>query len=80
MKDFERDTLRKCILDLVRRGVVHYTEIEKRSVATCQAFITSNSFKPQFRYLLENGFIERVSRGVYALTDRGKSYLAIFTR
>ncbi len=56
-----------------RRGHVHYTDIEKKAVATCLSFATSNTVRKQFyHYLLLNGYVERVSRGVYKITSRGE--------
>jgi len=37
MKDQERDVLRKTILELVKKGHVHYTDIEKKAVAISYA-------------------------------------------
>jgi len=78
MKDQERDILRKTILKLVKRGHVHYTDIEKKAVVTCLRFATSNTVRKQFyHYLLPNGYVERVSRGVYKITSRGEKLLEI---
>jgi hypothetical protein len=66
MKDLERDLLRKAILQFIKKGYVHYTDLEKKTVATCLRLATSNTFRKQFYgYLLPNGYVERVSRGVY---------------
>jgi len=48
MKDTERDQLRKTILQFIKKGYVHYTDIEKKTVATCLRFATSNTFRKQF--------------------------------
>ena len=78
MKDRERDVLRKTILELVKKGHVHYTDIEKKACATCLSFATTNTVRKQFyRYLLTNGYVERVSRGVYRITQRGEKLLEI---
>lgn len=78
MKDQERDVLRKTILELVKKGYVHYTDIEKKTVATCLSFATSNTVKKQFYgYLLANGYVERVSRGVYKITPKGEKLIEI---
>jgi len=72
MRGHERDVLRKTILELFKEGRVHYTDIEKKAVATCLSFATSNTVRKQFyRYLLINGYVERVSRGVYKITQKG---------
>ena len=80
MKDRERDLLRKTILELVKKGHVHYTDIEKKAVATCMPFVTTNTFKAQFyKYLVANGYIERVSRGVFTITEKGEKLLEILS-
>jgi DNA-binding PadR family transcriptional regulator len=77
MKDEERDLLRKCILELLVKGHVHYTDICKKAVATCHPFITPNTVPNQFYgYLLKNGYVERVSPGVYRITEKGRMLLA----
>jgi len=76
MKDQERDVLRRTILELVKKGHVHYTDIEKKVVATCLCFATSNTVRKQFyHYLLPNGYVERLRRGVYRLTQKGEKLL-----
>ena len=78
MKDPERDQLRKTILQFIKKGYVHYTDIEKKTVATCLRFATSNTFRKQFYgYLLPNGYIERVRRGIYKITPKGEKLLEI---
>jgi len=67
-----KDVLRKTILELVEKGHVHYTDIEKRAVAT------SNTVRKQFyHYLLPNGYVERVGRGIYEITPKGEKLLEI---
>jgi len=78
MKDQERDVLRKTILELVKKGHVHYTDIEKKACATCLRFATSNTIRKQFYYyLLPNGYVERVSRGIYKITSKGERLLEV---
>jgi len=73
VKDEERDVLRRTILELVKKGHVHYTDIEKKAVATCLRFATSNTIRKQFyHYLLINGYVERVSRGIYKIKQKGE--------
>jgi predicted transcriptional regulator len=78
LKDQERDVLRKIILELVKKGHVHYTDIEKKACATCLRFATSNTIRKQiYHYLLPNGYLERVARGVYKTTQKGEKLLEI---
>ena len=78
MKDPERDQLRKTILQFIKKGYVHYTDIEKKTVATSLRFATSNTFRKQFYgYLLPNRYVKRVSRGVYTITPKGEKLLEI---
>jgi len=72
----DRNVLRGTILELVKKGHVHYTDIEKKAVATCLLFATTNTVRKQFyHYLLLNGYVERVSRGVYKITPKGEKLL-----
>lgn len=79
MKDRERDILRKTILELLAKGCVHYTDLDKKVCATCHSFATTNTFKSQLHYLLSNDYITRISRGVYQITPKGKKYLVLLT-
>jgi len=77
MKDQERDILRKTILELLAKGYVHYTDLDKKVCSTGHSFATTNTFKSQLRYLLKNDFITKISRGTYQMTPKGKQYLAL---
>ena len=80
MNDFERDRLRRVILKLIDKGHNHWTDIEKRACASCLDIATSNTVKRQFYcYLLPSGYVERLGRGRYALTDKGKRLLALLS-
>jgi predicted transcriptional regulator len=60
------------------KGHAHYRDVEKKAVATCLSFATTNTVRRQFyHYLLENGYVERVSRGVYRITWKGERLLEI---
>jgi hypothetical protein len=41
--------------------------------------VTTNTFKSQLHYLLSNGHIARIARGVYQITLKGKKYLVLLT-
>jgi predicted transcriptional regulator len=59
---------------------VHYTDIEKKALATRLCFATSNTVRKQFyHYLLANGYVERASRGVYKISEKGEKLLEILT-
>ena len=76
MNDLERDVLRREILNLIFEGYNRWTVIEKRACSLGFDFATSNTVKRQFYgYLLACGYVERVRRGRYALTDKGKRLL-----
>jgi DNA-binding PadR family transcriptional regulator len=72
--DVKRDHLRKSILELFAKIDLHYTDLEKKIYIICCKFATSNTFKTQLRYLLENDYINRISRGIYHITAKGKNY------
>ena len=78
--DIKRDILRRTILQLLEKGSVHYTELDKKVCSSCHQFATTNTFRSQFNYLLNNECIERISRGVYQITPRGKQYLHLLTK
>jgi len=79
MKEGERDVLRRTILEILAKGYVHYTDLDKKVCATCHSFATTNTFKSQLHYLLSNGYIARISRGIYQITPKGEKYLALLT-
>jgi len=79
MKDREADILRKTILELVEKGCVHYTDLGKKVCSSCHHFATINTFNSQLRYLLSNNYIERIARGAYKITLRGRQYLLLLT-
>jgi DNA-binding PadR family transcriptional regulator len=77
--NIKRDILRITILELLTKGSVHYTDLDKKTCATSYPFATTNTFKSQLHYLLRNNYIEKPSRGVYKISDKGKKYLDLFT-
>ncbi len=79
MKDLERDVLRRTILEILEMGYVHYTDLDKKVCATCHSFATTNTFKSQLHYLLSNGYITRIARGIYEIAPKGKKYLVLLT-
>ena len=79
MKDQERDLMRKIILSMVKRGHIHWTDLKKKVLGTCHPFTTDTPFAHQMRYLLQKGYIERVSRGIYRVTEKGEKYLEILS-
>ena len=77
--DMKRDILRRTILELLTKGSVHYTDLEKKVCAAGYLFATTNTFKTQLHYLLSNGYLERIARGIYKMTQRGEKYLSLLT-
>jgi len=77
--DVKRDILRRTILELLAKDSIHYTDLEKKICATVYPFATPNTFKPQLHYLLSNKYVNRIARGVYQITPRGKNYLFLLT-
>ncbi len=56
----------------VKKGHLLYTDVERKAVATCLRFATSNTVRKQFyHYLLPNGYVERVSKGIFKITQKG---------
>ena len=80
MNDQERDVLRREILRLIRNGYNRWTTIEKRACMLGFEFATCNTVKRQFYgYLLHFGYVERVERGRYVLTEKGQKLLALLS-
>ena len=79
MRDRERDVLRRTVLEILVKGTIHYTDLDKKVCATCHSFATTNTFKSQLHYLLSNGYIARIARGIYQITPKGKKYLILLT-
>ena len=79
MKDLESGILLRTILDILEKGYVHYTDLDKKVCATCHPFATTNTFKSQLHYLLSNSYIIRIARGIYQMTSRGENYLVLLT-
>ena len=77
MKEWERDVLRRTILEILEKGFVHYTDLDKKVCATCHSFATTNTFRSQLHYLLSNDYIARIARGIYQITPKGKKYLVL---
>jgi len=49
-----------------------WTELEK---ATVKASPTFSSFRSTLKWLLKSGYVQRLSRGVYDITDKGQIFL-----
>ena len=77
--NMKRDILRRTILELLTKGSVHYTDLDKKICATSHPFATTNTFKSQLHYLQSNGYIMRIARGIYQITPKGKKYLDLLT-
>ena len=75
--DVKRDILRRTILELLAKDSVHYTDLEKKVNASGHSFATTNTFKSQLHYLLCNGYIMRITRGVYQITPEGEKLYAV---
>jgi len=73
----EQDMMDKIILKTLKKGRVHWTDMEKKVLATCHPSATRTRFDNRLRYLLKKGYIERVSRGIYQITESGEKYMEI---
>lgn len=73
----EQDLMDKIILRTLKMGRVHWTDMEKKVLATCHPSATRTRFDNRLRYLLKKGYIERVSRGIYQVTENGEKYMEI---
>ena len=73
----EQDLMDKIILKMLKKGRVRWTDLEKKVLATCHPSATRTRFDNRLRYLLKKGYIERVSRGIYRVTESGEKYMEI---
>ena len=65
----------KVILTALKRGDVRWTVLEKKVLTTCHSLATRTRFDNRLRYLLKKEYIERVSRGIYRITEKGEKYM-----
>jgi len=62
-------TFLKTILQFIKEGHVHYTDIEKKTVATCLRFATSNTVRKQFYGLSTSKRLCRTSQQRHLQND-----------
>jgi len=67
----------KIVLTMLKKGHVHWTDLEKKVLTTCYPSATRTRFDNRIRYLLKKMYIERVSRGIYKITESGEKYMEI---
>ena len=76
--DVRRDLVRKSILLHIKNGCTRYTNIKDGVTAKCKEFASSNTVKKQFyKYLIAQGYIERIKPGKYKLTQKGENLLTV---
>jgi Mn-dependent DtxR family transcriptional regulator len=73
----EQDMMDRIILKALKKGRVRWTELEKKVLGTWHPSATRTRFDNRLRYLLKKGYIERVSRGIYQITEKGEKYMEI---
>ena len=73
----EQDIMDKVILTALMRGHVRWTVLEKKVLTSCHSLATRTRFDNRLRYLLKKEYIERVSRGIYRITEKGIKYMEI---
>jgi len=73
----EQDVMDKVILAALKSGDVRWTVLEKKVLTTCHSLATRTRFDNRLRYLLKKEYIERVSRGVYRITEKGTKYMDV---
>ena len=79
--DLKRDLVRKAILLQIKNGCTRYTDIKDVVTAKCKDFASSNTVKKQFyKYLIAQGYIERIKVGRYKLTEKGENLLAVLSQ
>ena len=73
----EQDLMDKVILGALKRGDLRWTALEKKVLTTCHSLATRTRFDNRLRYLLQKEYVERVSRGVYRITEKGTKYMEV---
>jgi len=73
----EQDMMDKVILAALKSGDVRWTVLEKKVLTTCHSLATRIRFDNRLRYLLKKEYIERVSRGIYRITEKGTKYMDV---
>jgi len=73
----EQDMMDKVILAALKSGDVRWTVLEKKVLTTCHSLATRTRFDNRLRYLLKKEYIERVSRGIYRITEKGTKYMDV---
>jgi predicted transcriptional regulator len=73
----EQDMMDKVILAALKNGHIRWTVLEKKVLTTCHSLATRTRFDNRLRYLLKKECIERVSRGIYRITEKGEKYMQV---
>ena len=73
----EQDMMDKVILAALKNGHIRWTVLEKKVLTTCHSLATRTRFDNHLRYLLKKEYIERVSRGIYRITEKGEKYMQV---
>jgi DNA-binding PadR family transcriptional regulator len=71
----ERLRLARIVLAELSRQPLRRTELEKRTIRKCG---THSKFEGIFRYLCQNGYVEKSSSehtAPYSITEKGKKFL-----
>lgn len=67
--------LDKVVLKSLKKRDMRWTPLEKNVLTTFHSLATRTRFDNRLRYLLNKEYVERVSRGVYRITEkRNKLY------
>lgn len=70
-----QDAMDKLILQTLNKGSIHWSDLCRKALGTHQTCATPSRFQSRMKYLLKKKHMERVMKGVYQITDTGKSYL-----
>lgn len=71
----QQDAVDKLILEMLAKGHIHWTDLEKKVLATYVPFATHGRFRGRMKYLLKTGHIVRIERGIYEITEKGMKYM-----
>jgi len=68
----ERLRVAKIILGHLAEGPLRWTELEKLTTRVSPTFAR---FQSTLGWLLRNGYVIRLERGLYSITDKGEAFL-----
>lgn len=70
----EQERIEKFILQKLAGGNMHWGDLLKITLASCDPSATLGRFNGRLKYLLEKEYIKRLAHGIYGITEKGRQY------